>query len=114
MTFWNKIVLAFKAGVLRDYEGALIYLLEKVLNPLLKRDKVAANVTRAVEILEKVIALTYRYEKYIPVCFVERFNALRDAIEALLEALDDGVLEEHELEEIFKRVRAAKDAFVSG
>ena len=111
MTLWNKIVLAFKAGVLHDYEGALIYLLDKVLNPWLNSDKVSRNVAKAVETLEKVISLTYRYEKYVPACFESRFKALRSAIEALLEALDDGELSSAELKIIFKRIRDVKDTF---
>ena len=111
MTLWNKIVLAFKAGVLHDYEGALIYLLDKVLNPWLNSEKVSRNVAKAVETLEKVISLTYRYEKYVPACFESRFKALRSAIEALLEALDDGELSSAELKIIFKRIRDVKDTF---
>lgn len=111
MTLWNKIVIGFKCAI-SDYEGALIYLLQKVLNPVLKSENVADRLQKVIHTCTVVIEYTYKLEKFIPICFETRFKTLRDAIESLIDALYDGVLEEDELKEIFNKVRAAKDAFI--
>lgn len=111
MTLWNKIVIGFKC-LIADYEGALIYLLQKVLNPILSSESVEKNLPKVIAKCESIISYTYKLERYIPVCFENRFKVLRSAIESLCSALEDGVVSEDELKAIIEAIRKAKDAFI--
>ena len=86
--------------------------MQKVLNPILSSESVEKNLPKVIAKCESIISYTYKLERYIPVCFENRFKVLRSAIESLCSALEDGAVSEDELKAIIEAIRKAKDAFI--
>ena len=105
MNAWQKLKLGAKF-LFGSFESASDYLLS-LLNDYLKREKVAANVSKARDTLGYAFTWLTRLAPYCPKKWEGDYARILTAVESMYDALEDGAIAYNELERLTDAVKSA-------